>query len=93
MSYDPPTVRVTFEQAEAPAPPPIARAPWGWTHIPHPNPAVMEIHLLPLSDCGCHAFDLGCQCAPVEDPVAPGFFHHHAFDGREAYESGARKHH
>lgn len=48
---------------------------------------------IPASDCGTHAFDLGCMCSPFEDPHAPGFFHHRAFDGREVYETGARKHH
>lgn len=85
-----PTVSITFgEPVRAPA----QQVPWGWFHIPHPNPAVMEIHLMPASDCGVHAFDVGCQCGCHEDPQTAGFFIHYAFDGREAYDSGARKHH
>lgn len=87
-----PSVSVSFGPQEAPGYV-TAPVPWGWFHMPHPNPAVMEIHHLPASDCGVHAFDLGCACRPVEDPQAPGFFIHHAFDGREAYETGARKQH
>jgi len=69
------------------------KAPWGWFHIPHPNPSVMEIHIMPANDIGRHAFDLQCACRPHEDPQAPGFVIHCAFDGREAYERGARKCH
>lgn len=64
---------------------------WGWAHIPHPEPAVMEIHLMPTLDTGCHAFDVECACAPREDPEVAGFLIHNAFDGREAYEVGTRK--
>lgn len=89
-----PTVRVSFDANPEPAP---ALAPqhllWGWFHIPHPEPQVMEIHLMPASDTGTHAFDTGCLCGAHEDPHAPGFFIHFAFDGREAYDSGQRKRH
>jgi hypothetical protein len=62
-------------------------------HLQHPDPDVMEIHLMPLSDVGCHAFDIGCACGVWEDPQAPGFFNHDAFDHREQYERGLRKPH
>jgi hypothetical protein len=51
----------------------------------------MEIHLMPASDCGQHAFDQQCACGVEEDPFGPGFFIHNSFDGREAYERGERK--
>lgn len=73
--------------------PVVEQVPWGWRHIAHPAPEVLEIHLMPMSDCGCHAFDTQCACAPRPDPDQPGFFIHHAFDGREAYEHGCRKPH
>jgi hypothetical protein len=85
-------VKVAFNGVTPQSAPLPQTVPWGWFHIPHPNPAVPEIHLMPASDCGNHAFDLGCACAPAE-MATPGFFQHNAFDGREAYESGARKHH
>lgn len=78
---------VTFKAPVSNEPP-----PWGWAHIPHPDPAVIQIHVMPLSDTGCHSFDLICACGCHEDD--PGFIHHHAFDGRERYEGAgeAKKH-
>lgn len=77
-------------QHDIPEPAPH-RAPWGWFHFQHPDPDVMEIHLLPASDVGFHAFDLNCACGCHED--APGFITHMAYDGRERYESGQAKPH
>lgn len=77
------------------APPPTryVKLPWGWHHIPHPDPTVLEIHIMPLSDCGLHAFDMHCGCRPFEDAESLGFITHRSFDGRETYESGERKRH
>lgn len=59
----------------------------------HPG-GLPELHLMPLSDIGWHAFDRGCLCRPTEDAEAgEGLWHHNAYDGREAYETGARRAH
>lgn len=90
-----PNVSVSFSTNPTPesAPAPPQQLLWGWFHIPHPDPEMMEIHLMPASDVGAHAFDIGCPCGAREDPHGPGFFNHFAFDGREAYDSGQRKRH
>jgi hypothetical protein len=74
--------------ASVPASAPIL---WGWRYLQHPERGVMEVHLMPMNDCGMHAFDTGCICRPCAE--GNGFFHHHAFDGREAYERGLRRPH
>lgn len=52
----------------------------------------MQIHIMPLSDTGCHSFDRLCDCRPCEKDR--GFIEHYAFDGREQYEGASdRKKH
>lgn len=69
----------------------VPRIAWGWRVFDHPHPLVRELHTMPLYDTGLHAFDRACDCRPREDE--PGAVIHNAFDGREAYETGKRKHH
>lgn len=64
---------------------------WGWAHLQHPDPGIMQIHLMPTYDVGNHAFDDCCPCGAVQRE--PGFFVHNAFDGREWYFQGLRKPH
>jgi hypothetical protein len=86
--HDPiPKVSVRFDTRTQTA----VRVQWGWAHIPHPDPAIHQIHVMPLSDVGVHSFDLICSCGCHEDD--PGFIHHNAYDGRERYETGQEKMH
>jgi len=68
-----------------------AHVEWGWKMLDHPRSGTQECHLMPLFDTGVHAFDTDCGCRPVEHD--PGIITHNAFDRREDYETGKRKHH
>ncbi|KVT91890.1 hypothetical protein WK59_03910 [Burkholderia ubonensis] len=49
-----------------------------------------ERHVVPCGDLREHAAK-GCTCNPTADDEDPGVIVHHAFDGREAFETGERK--
>lgn len=103
MGAPPPRVTVTYSTLQQPSasdtleltedmrvPPPPR---WGWEQVANP---VFEgqLHLVPTWDVGMHSFQPGCPCGAHPDSEAGVMLiHHHAFDGREAYEQGARKHH
>lgn len=86
MTYPIRTATVRFE---APVNASGAPVPWGWAHILHPDPDVKQIHIMPLSDTGCHSFDRICACGPCEKDR--GFVEHYAFDGREQYEGTSER--
>lgn len=51
--------------------------------------------MIPLLDTGAHFMPEhggeGCPCGAIED--CPGSIIHNAWDGRDQYEQGLRKHH
>lgn len=51
-----------------------------------------QMHLVPLHDLGQHKLCGKCACEPVEDAIAPDYWTHNAFDGREKHETGAKLH-
>lgn len=52
-----------------------------------------EAHIIPLNDLKEHVFEVTCWCHPEEDDESPyrRLFVHKSADGREDFESGARK--
>lgn len=53
-----------------------------------------QLHLVPTWDIHQHQFEPGCPCgAHPDEQCGIMLIHHVAFDGRNAYEDGKRKHH
>ncbi|MCA8017757.1 hypothetical protein [Burkholderia metallica] len=47
-------------------------------------------HVMPMNERVRHV-PAGCSCVPTPDDEDPNVIVHHAFDGREAFETGERK--
>lgn len=47
--------------------------------------------VIPLNDLRDHVCGSQCWCNPVEDDEVVGLFVHKSADGRELFETGARK--
>lgn len=49
-------------------------------------------HILPINDTKEHQLNEACSCKPVHDiDIAPQYWVHNSFDGREKYEQNLRK--
>lgn len=58
---------------------------WGW----HVVESDGQTHIVPANDTHLHLWHK-CPCCPQPDDET-GAFLHNSFDGREDFESGARK--
>lgn len=52
---------------------------------------ISEGHVIPCGDIRRHTVSRACPCKPTQDSDEPRSWGHHAFDGREAFETGERK--
>lgn len=67
---------------------PPAPPPWGWMTVDHKASATC--HVFPTWDIYGHIFSEECRCQPYIDEN--GFWSHNAWDGREPYEMGRKRH-
>ena len=79
-------------QATEAAPAPIQSGTVGWRWVPVVAKAGRQLHLLPVNDIAAHRVCETCACKPVEDVQQPGMWSHNAWDDRERYERGCKKH-
>jgi len=52
-----------------------------------------NMHVMPMNDLRDHIESFWCLCDPVMDTEHSDVIIHNAFDGREADEENAEKHH
>lgn len=51
-----------------------------------------DIHVMPVDDLRDHEETEHCWCGPRRDDEEPQVVIHNAFDGREDYENGRKRH-
>lgn len=90
-------VKVTYGTLPAVSTPSSVLVPsqscWGWEWMTHPDDTT-QLHLVPLLDIHSHCSNPPCPCGAYVDPErGDRVIHHVAFDGRDEYEVGKRKHH
>lgn len=49
------------------------------------------LHVTPENDLREHVLSRQCWCKPTPDEEEPSVIVHHSLDGREAFETGARR--
>lgn len=67
--------------------------PVGWHNIPVLQGSSPQLHCVPVNDIRPHKLAEDCPCTPTEDVVAPGYYMHYSWDGRERYFERGRKMH
>lgn len=50
-----------------------------------------ETHIVPRDDLKSHVVEQSCWCSPTENEYFPALWVHRSADGREMYETGAKK--